>query len=436
MIRHAWSASHRRSDLAWAGALAAFVVVFTFLAVPSGTVEPALALPRTALLGLFGALALLAPEGSRGIGRARAFAVLLGGHLVLALVAAAVRADAVGWRAALVDLGPGGDGLGYHVVLVLAGVAVARLLLGSVVARAWCLRALAGAGLVQAGLLAAQRFGADAFGVAAYGAPAGSVAGSFGHPAVAAGALLPLAVFAAVRGERGAGTGRWRSAAWIAGALLVGAGLGLTGSGAVIVMLGVVLLAWALSRRTLGAALLAALVAGAAWGADLAAPAVPAGTAGAASTGVLELRRQLWGDALGAAWGAPGQPWIGGGVAAGAVPAAAPSQLPGGVGNLLLDRWLAFGLPDALLWLALLTVPLGWQFRTGTAVGRGAAWAVVAFAAYYLVWSPVPQLEPLHLILLALCWVAPTTVKAPRRFSEWETQELEPDLAGGRPATS
>lgn len=71
--------------------------------------------------------------------------------------------------------------------------------------------------------------------------------------------------------------------------------------------------------------------------------------------------------------------------------------------NLFLDRWLSYGLIAALIWVYLY---LGGVVRTW---GRGAlrqalACTLLGVFVYYLFWFPVPQVEPLHVALIAMAF--------------------------------
>lgn len=71
--------------------------------------------------------------------------------------------------------------------------------------------------------------------------------------------------------------------------------------------------------------------------------------------------------------------------------------------NLILDRLLTFGLLGVLVWLGLYLYPVlrGWR---GTLLQRSLATSLLAVFVYYLFWFPVPQVEPLHLVLIAAAW--------------------------------
>ncbi len=79
--------------------------------------------------------------------------------------------------------------------------------------------------------------------------------------------------------------------------------------------------------------------------------------------------------------------------------------------NFALDRWLAFGMFSVVIWLILYLYPIYFSFRQGHWLG----WVFLSLIVYYLVWFPVMQVEPIHLVLLAAAWaVLPTVAKAPR----------------------
>lgn len=71
--------------------------------------------------------------------------------------------------------------------------------------------------------------------------------------------------------------------------------------------------------------------------------------------------------------------------------------------NMLLDRLVSYGLFDALLWAVLLLTPLA-LFRRRTPEAALLASIALGLWGYYLFWFPVPQVEPLHLVLIAAAW--------------------------------
>ena len=74
--------------------------------------------------------------------------------------------------------------------------------------------------------------------------------------------------------------------------------------------------------------------------------------------------------------------------------------------NFFLDRLIAYGLPDALLWLAFYLFPVYWAWRFGDTKTRLWTCVVIAIGGYYLTWFPVMQVEPLHVIIVLICWAA------------------------------
>ena len=74
--------------------------------------------------------------------------------------------------------------------------------------------------------------------------------------------------------------------------------------------------------------------------------------------------------------------------------------------NFFLDRLIAYGLPDALLWLAFYLFPVYWAWRFGDARARLWTCVTLSIFGYYLTWFPVMQVEPLHVIMVLLGWAA------------------------------
>ena len=74
--------------------------------------------------------------------------------------------------------------------------------------------------------------------------------------------------------------------------------------------------------------------------------------------------------------------------------------------NFFLDRLIAYGLPDALLWLAFYLFPIYWAWRFGDARARLWTCPIIAIGGYYLTWFPVMQVEPLHVIMVLIGWAA------------------------------
>ncbi|PZA08917.1 hypothetical protein [Meiothermus sp. Pnk-1] len=71
--------------------------------------------------------------------------------------------------------------------------------------------------------------------------------------------------------------------------------------------------------------------------------------------------------------------------------------------NMLLDRLVSYGLFDALLWAVLYLAPLA-LFRRRTPEAVLLASAALGFLGYYLFWFPVVQVEPIHMVFVAMAW--------------------------------
>ena len=74
--------------------------------------------------------------------------------------------------------------------------------------------------------------------------------------------------------------------------------------------------------------------------------------------------------------------------------------------NFFLDRLIAYGLPDALLWLLFYLFPIYWAWRFGDARARLWTCVTLSIFGYYLTWFPVMQVEPLHVIMVLIGWAA------------------------------
>lgn len=87
--------------------------------------------------------------------------------------------------------------------------------------------------------------------------------------------------------------------------------------------------------------------------------------------------------------------------------------------NFFLDRLIAYGLPDALLWLLFYFYPIYWAWRFGDARARLWTCVTLSIFGYYLTWFPVMQVEPLHVIMVLIGWA--TVQYAPSRRSTLAT---------------
>lgn len=97
------------------------------------------------------------------------------------------------------------------------------------------------------------------------------------------------------------------------------------------------------------------------------------------------------------------------------------------VHNILLDRMLSYGLFSVLIWLVLYLYPIFRGLRSADLGQQGLAWALLAVLIYYQVWFPVPQVEPIHLLLTAIAWARLTRSDSQAELSGNPAEILEPD---------
>jgi hypothetical protein len=86
--------------------------------------------------------------------------------------------------------------------------------------------------------------------------------------------------------------------------------------------------------------------------------------------------------------------------------------------NFFLDRLIAYGLPDALLWLAFYLFPVYLVWRRGDTQAKLHICVILSVFGYYLTWFPVMQVEPLHIIMVLMLWA--TIQYAPSRRNTLE----------------
>ena len=79
--------------------------------------------------------------------------------------------------------------------------------------------------------------------------------------------------------------------------------------------------------------------------------------------------------------------------------------------NLFLDRALTSGLLSAIIWVVLYLFPVFQLLKNNNALSTAIACALIAIFLYYLFWFPVPQVEPVHVSLLAIAWAFVLTKK-------------------------
>jgi len=72
--------------------------------------------------------------------------------------------------------------------------------------------------------------------------------------------------------------------------------------------------------------------------------------------------------------------------------------------NLLLDRAVNYGLFSAIIWFILYVFPLIKLLRSNKLLEQTIGISILAIFIYYIFWFPVPQVEPIHMALLAIAW--------------------------------
>ena len=72
--------------------------------------------------------------------------------------------------------------------------------------------------------------------------------------------------------------------------------------------------------------------------------------------------------------------------------------------DMFLDRAVVSGVLSAVIWMILYLFPVFKLFKRGDALSAAIACSLAALFLYYLFWFPVPQVEPVHVGLLAIAW--------------------------------
>ena len=72
--------------------------------------------------------------------------------------------------------------------------------------------------------------------------------------------------------------------------------------------------------------------------------------------------------------------------------------------NMLLDRLLDYGGFSVLVWLMLYLFPVWRGIRNPNALHSGVSWIILGTFIYYFTWFPVIQVEPLHILMVAVGW--------------------------------
>lgn len=460
-MQKTWWTHNLQAERFWLFLLTGVLLLYPFIVQPlyfgAAWVNPeeVWILPRILLLLFVGILGLL--QAQRGIAAYRSpFAVLLLVYLISVVLGSLNAQDD---DASSVILGGRGrlDGLLYQVGLVLFGIFAYRVLRREASSAIAALRVMVLGGSLEAVILMAQKLGAEFVGPLVRGVPYEAPVGTIGHPGMAAGFLLPL-VFV--------GLGLWllaegRKRAWLLlQVLLIAAGLGVTTNKASLLALIGILLIWNVIQRQPRLLWASGLVLLSLFAAKELLPNRLGFDRSYADPATGKTRLIIWKLAWEATRTIPGWPVLGGGPDAFRLalirhipiehlleeyrleygwplqarvkeikplwraddPLRSRSFLVEfenwtGSGkaakilmyfldkahNLILDRLLTFGLLGVLVWLGLYLYPVlrGWR---GTLLQRSLATSLLAVFVYYLFWFPVPQVEPLHLVLIAAAW--------------------------------
>lgn len=462
------------------GILYGLVIVFPLLVFPAGSAETALHLPRIAALCLVGAFGLVLIRRKEVAWSAFVGLSLL--HLLLASVSTLVYWDPEGWVFSVVGSRDRSDGLGYQLALGLTALFAYAVLRRSPEVRRTALRCFYLAGLTEAVVVILQRSGLDLLAFLTGLNVTTFPPGTLGHPGMVAGLLLPIAVLAF--GELVTTAERrplWALVTLVVVALALGMTVNRASFLALLVVIVAALLQTRTLRvAVVGAVTVALVFAASSYGpistTNSAVTAAPGGSRTLVQTGTLRTRLEIWRVALEALPLIRGQPLIGAGpdgfrttlirevpierlatfyrleygwpegeeierivpLAAEGDPLRSRNHLfiirkPDGTNeprilpvtldrahNLFLDRALSYGVLDALVWLALILIPVWRLLRRGgesRGVSRALAWASLSLFVYYLGWFAVVQVEPLHVILLALAWATfarPAVTPAPQ----------------------
>jgi O-antigen ligase len=408
--------------------------------------------PRLALLSM------LAVLGWRLWNLNGLFSWLILANLLTISLSSLLAGDPDGWSFTLGGPLERMDGLYYH--FLLSGIALAAYTVFRGVSQSYTslIKLFLATATIQAILIFFQRLGLDPVGIYTYGRESNLAIGSMGHYAIAGGLLL-TALLVAIPLYLNTPSTRERYILLFAVGLTATA-LGFTGAKAAIyALLGVLVLSNLLrfSFRGLGIHLLIVVCL-------LLLPRLFPNPINFdrsfTDTSTFNNRIEIWQLSLMALRSIPGGPWIGGGPDALLIfllrdlpperlipflrlekgwPANAridsvervsvgqklrDRQLnlhfdqfgsegpvlknetiqPDKAHNFILDRWLAYGLLNVLIWMTLYLYPIWKGLASGNSMHNGIALALLGIFIYYLAWFPVVQLEPIHVIFLALSW--------------------------------
>jgi O-antigen ligase len=413
--------------------------------------------PRLMLLGLVGLLGVLQ---ARGLSSYRnAFSLLLLLYLIFVVLGCLnSRDDDV---SALI-LGPESrmDGLLYQIGLVLTSVFIYRVLRENRQAWPLLLSGLVVVGVAEAAVVVLQRLALDPVGPLTRGFAYEAPVGTIGHPGMVAGFLVVVLIGG--MGLFAWASGRARRVLLGLALLTVALGLGLTTNKASVYALVAVLALWNLLRRErwllgLSVALVAVVLS-----AQSLVPDRLGFSRSLTDPATGKTRLIIWELALKAAGQLPLSPLIGSGPDAfrlallryippeelmreyrleyGWPPEATIREIqtlyqPGDpirskaflvfldnyksdtgkqgliykvyldkAHNMLLDRLLAYGLFAALISLVLYLWPVWRHIRKAGAFEQSILVALLAAFLYYLFWFPVVQVEPIHMVFVAMGW--------------------------------
>ncbi|MCL6525377.1 MAG: hypothetical protein K6T57_00715 [Thermaceae bacterium] len=411
-------------------------------------------LPKICFLFLAGLIGFMV---SRPIPWREPLVWLLGGHLGLVVLGAMLSGDDFTFN----FLGPPRrmDGIFYHLGLVLLGIFVYSTLRrdpqrGLRIA----LLGLFWSGVVQAGVALLQRLGVDVFSPLVRYFPYNAPVGTIGQPGMLAGLLLGSFLAALVFYRLSEGKPRWGI---LLGVLVIAAAIGVSTNRSALIALVVGLVGLNLSQRSLGlfgASILAML---ALLGGKYLLPNPHGFARGYGDTLTFKIRLQIWQIALEEIQKNPRLLLTGGGPDAfklamlrnppvdrlmeayrqelnwpsnATISKVQVVQDPDAplrtkqlwvtfstygeyknhtvvydflldkAHNFLLDRLLDYGLLSVLIWILLYLFPLWRDIPHKTSSFGGLAWILVGLFVYYLAWFPVVQVEPLHVLLIAVTW--------------------------------
>lgn len=431
--------------------------------------------PRLMLLGLVGLLGILQAQGLHAY--RNPFSYLLLSYLLLTVLGTVNARDD---DFTVVLLGPEGrwDGLIYQFGLVLAALLAYRVLREN--RRAWplLLSGLVVVGVVETAVVVLQRLALDPVGPLTRGFMYEAPVGTIGHPGMVAGFMIVVLIGGMGLFLRVSGTVQ-RALLGLA-LLTVALGLGITTNKASVYALIAVLVLWNLLRRErwllgLSVALVAMVLS-----AQSLVPNRLEFNRSFTDPATGKTRLVIWELALKAAARLPLSPLVGSGpdgfrlallrhippedlmreyrLEYGWPPEATIREIqtlyqPGDpirskaflvfldnyksdtgkqgliykvyldkAHNLLLDRLISYGLFAVLITVALYLWPVWRLIRKASAFEQSILVALLAAFLYYLFWFPVVQVEPIHMVFVAMAWAMLGKAAAAKPAEEGEAE--------------